>query len=146
VPLWLNHHYENIKFDKTITKQAPRLCRLITMFTAVKKSRRTFYISILFLSIFAVKLSIAVAPIFSLFGNKATVNAAIMQLEDSKDDKDNTAKETFKDKKIFEDKDLVLHCYTITPIVTENNILHNMEYALFLQTYHPVVPTPPPNA
>ncbi len=69
-----------------------------------------------------------------------------MQLElEGKNEKDTTEKELMKDKKFF-DEDLVLHCYKLTPILIENNILHNGEHALFVQTYHPVVPTPPPNA
>jgi hypothetical protein len=101
----------------------------------------------MFISIFFIKMSISVAPVFLLLNNK-TVRAVIMQLElEGKDEKDATDKDAIKDKKFFdEDKDLVIHCYTLTPILIETNILHNMEHALFVQTYHPVVPTPPPNA
>lgn len=78
--------------------------------------------------------------------NNTTVNAVIMQIElEDKDEKDVSEKGFLKDKKFF-DHDVVLHCYIITPSLIENNILHNMEQAIFVQTYHPVVPTPPPNA
>lgn len=98
-----------------------------------------------FLGIFLIKMMISVAPIFLTLNNK-TVNAVIMQLElEGKNEKDTTEKDLMKDKK-FVDEDIVFHCYAITPILIETNILHNKEHALFLQTYHPVVPTPPPNA
>lgn len=102
----------------------------------------------LFIGIFMMKMGISLAPLFLAFNNNKVVSAVILQLElEGKNEKDSTEKDAFKDKKFFdEDKDLVIHCYTLTPILIENNILHNQEHALFVQTYHPVVPTPPPNA
>lgn len=98
-----------------------------------------------FLGIFLIKMLISVAPLFLSLNNK-TVNAVIMQLElEGKNEKDTTEKDLIKDKKFF-DEDIVFHCYAITPILIETNILHNQEHALFVQTFHPVVPTPPPNA
>lgn len=90
-------------------------------------------------------MTISVAPVFLLLNNK-TVSAVIMQLElEGKDEKDSSEKDASKDKKFF-DENLVLHGYALTPIIVENNILHNQEHCLFVQTYHPIVPTPPPNA
>lgn len=92
-------------------------------------------------------MTISLSPIFLMLNNK-TVNAVIMQLElEGKDEKDAAEKDLLKEKKFFdEDKLLITHCYTLTPILVETNHLHNLEHALFVQTYHPVVPTPPPNA
>ena len=92
-------------------------------------------------------MAISLSPVFLILNNK-TVNAVIMQLElEGKDEKDAAEKDLLKDKKFFsEDKDFVTHCYALTPLLVETNILHNLEHALFVQTYHPVVPTPPPNA
>jgi Na+(H+)/acetate symporter ActP len=115
------------------------------IFATVKTRRNSILISLMFICIFLIKMTISVAPVFLMLNNK-TVNAVIMQLElEAKDEKDAAEKDLMKDKKFF-DEDIVFHCYALTPILIENNILHNQEHALFLQTYHPVVPTPPPNA
>jgi hypothetical protein len=99
----------------------------------------------MFIGIFLIKMSISVAPLFLMLNNK-TVNAVIMQLElEGKNEKDNAEKDFAKEKKFF-DENVVSHCYALTPILVENNILHNQEHALFVQTYHPEVSTPPPNA
>lgn len=111
----------------------------------MKKRVQHIWISILFLGIFAMKMGIAVAPIFLAFNNNKVVNAVIMQLElEGKSEKDSTEKEMAKEKKFF-DEDMIFHCYEVTPILLENNILHNQEHSLLVQTFHPVVPTPPPN-
>ncbi|GAB3926813.1 hypothetical protein GCM10028827_18340 [Mucilaginibacter myungsuensis] len=100
----------------------------------------------IFIGIFVMKMGISVAPIFLAFNNNKVINAVILQLElEGKDEKDTTEKESAKEKKFF-DEDLVMHCYAITPVLLENNLLHNQEHALPVQTFHPVVPTPPPNA
>lgn len=119
--------------------------RSIAIFVILKAGKFKILISLMFIGIFLIKMSISLAPLFLLLNNK-TVNAVIMQVElEGKDEKDNAEKDLFKDKKFF-DGDLVQHCYTLTPILIETNILHNHEHNLFVQTYHPVVPTPPPNA
>jgi len=112
----------------------------------MKTGKTRLLISTLFMFIFVIKMGISVAPLFLKLFNSKTVNAVIMQLEqEGKDEKDNPEKDFLKDKKFF-DEDLVIHCYTLTPIIIETNILHNQEHSLFVQVYHPVVPTPPPNA
>lgn len=90
-------------------------------------------------------MAISIAPVFLLLNNK-TVSAVIMQLElEGKDEKDTSTEKDFaKDKKFF-DESLVCQTYTLTPLIIEINILHNQEHCLFVQSYHPVVPTPPPN-
>lgn len=91
-------------------------------------------------------MAICIAPVFLLLNNK-TVNAVIMQLElEGKNEKDASSEKEFaKDKKFF-DENLVQHTYALAPVIIETNVLHNQENCLFVQTYHPAVPTPPPNA
>lgn len=101
-------------------------------------------IAALFIGIFAIKMIISVAPVFMCLNNK-TVRAVIMQLEhESKNEKEDPDKEAFKEKKFFDED--VNHLTVYKPIIVENNILHNQERSLYRQVYHPVVPTPPPNA
>ncbi len=94
-------------------------------------------------------MTVSVAPLFLVLNNK-TISAVILQLEqDGKGEKDNaekddTGKTSLKEKKFF-DEDIVAN-YTLLPILIDNNLLHNQEHALLVQLYHPVVPTPPPNA
>lgn len=97
-----------------------------------------------FILIFCVKMLISVAPVFLNFDDKVA-NAVIMQLEhESKTEKNDLEKDTLKDKKEFDEK--YFHMVECITFVIENNILHNRENVLYKQLYHPVVPTPPPNA
>jgi hypothetical protein len=89
-------------------------------------------------------MNISVAPLFSFLDDK-TVHAVIMQLEqETKTEKDDPDKDVFKEKKVFEPH--LMAFFDFRPILLETNILHNSENSLYIQTYHPVVPTPPPNA
>lgn len=101
-------------------------------------------VSVAFLFIFLVKMSISLAPLFSSIDSK-TAAAVIMQLEqETKGDKDDLSKDSLKEKKIFDDHLLISfehEHYTI-----EQNVLYKLEKSLYLQSYHPTVPTPPPNA
>ncbi|WCT13052.1 hypothetical protein [Mucilaginibacter jinjuensis] len=100
---------------------------------------------IMFMGIFMTKMFISVAPVFMSLNNK-TVNAVITQLElESKNDKEDPDKGTLKEKKFF-DEDFVFTIHDYKPLVVEINILHRLEKSLYTQVYHPVVPTPPPNA
>jgi hypothetical protein len=95
------------------------------------------------MSIFLVKMVISIAPVFLCMDNK-TVKAVILQLEhESKTEKDDLEKNTFKDKKSFDEN--INHIIAYTAYITETNVLHNLENSLYKQVYHPVVPTPPPN-
>jgi hypothetical protein len=101
-------------------------------------------VTVLFMSIFMVKMVISIAPVFLCMDNK-TVKAVIMQLEnESKTEKDDLEKSSFKDKKSFDEN--INHIIAYTAYITETNVLHNLENSLYKQVYHPVVPTPPPNA
>jgi hypothetical protein len=99
---------------------------------------------ILFMSIFVAKMVISIAPAFLCLDNK-TVSAVIMQLEhESKTEKEDPEKDAFKEKKVFDET--YLHFTVYRPFIVETNVLHNQENCLYQQVYHPVVPTPPPNA
>ncbi|TFF38778.1 hypothetical protein [Mucilaginibacter psychrotolerans] len=99
---------------------------------------------ILFMSIFVAKMAISIAPAFLCLDNKA-VNAVIMQLEhESKTEKEDPEKDTFKEKKVFDEN--FMHFVAYRTFVVETNVLHNQENTLYAQVYHPIVPTPPPNA
>jgi hypothetical protein len=97
----------------------------------------------MFMGVFMLKMAVSLAPVFLYLDSKA-VSAVIMQLEqESKAEKDTPDKDTFKEKKIFDAYDL--HSIDFITFIAETNVLHNQEHALYIQTYHPVVPTPPPN-
>ena len=94
--------------------------------------------------VFCVKMAISVAPIFLNLDGKIA-NAVINQLEhESKADKDDLDKDLTKEKKIFDE--FYFHSFEHTSFVVETNVLHNLENSLYKQVYHPIVPTPPPNA
>ncbi|HEY9196441.1 MAG TPA: hypothetical protein VIM77_09250 [Mucilaginibacter sp.] len=98
---------------------------------------------VMFMSVFTIKMAISLAPVFLYLDSKA-VNAVIMQLEqESKAEKDTPDKDTFKEKKVFDEYDI--HNISFITFITETKVLHNLEHSLYIQVYHPVVPTPPPN-
>lgn len=94
--------------------------------------------------VFALKMSVSTAPLlFTVFDSNVT-KAAIMQLEqENKGEKENTSKESFKEKKTFDEH--LLTVFHFDPFLIETNFLHNREHALLVQLFHPVVPTPPPS-
>jgi hypothetical protein len=97
----------------------------------------------MFMTVFALKMAISLAPVFLYLDSKA-VSAVILQLElESKGEKDTPDKDTFKEKKVFDEYDF--HSVDFITFVVETNVLHNQEHSLYIQAYHPVVPTPPPN-
>lgn len=94
--------------------------------------------------VFAVKMSISLAPLIT-FLDSGTAKAVIMQLElENKGEKDHVDKDAFKEKTTFDDHFLTV--FHFDPFLIETNYLHNQEHALLVQLFHPVVPTPPPNA
>ncbi|MCR8558055.1 hypothetical protein KXD93_10395 [Mucilaginibacter sp. BJC16-A38] len=97
-----------------------------------------------FMFVFCVKMAISVAPIFLNLDDKIA-NAVINQLEhESKTDKDDLEKDLTKEKKVFDE--FYFHSFEHTTFVAETSVLHNLENSLYKQVYHPIVPTPPPNA
>jgi len=90
-------------------------------------------------------MTISFAPSFFSSDSKDS-NSAIVQLEhETKSDKEEQGKDLLKEKKLF-DEQYNIGCLDHTAIRTATTILHTREHSLFVQTYHPVVPTPPPNA
>jgi len=106
------------------------------------RNKRTFA-SLLFIIVFAAKMTISVIPIFSMLDAKIAASV-IMQLEqESKGEKDDVEKDFFKEKKNFDEH--LFSCFDYKPLLVETNCLHNKEKALAVRLYHKVVPTPPPN-
>jgi hypothetical protein len=98
----------------------------------------------LFMLVFAVKMSISLAPLFT-FLDSGTAKAVIMQLEhENKGEKEGADKDVFKEKKSFDEHLLTLFRYDL--FLIETNYLHTREHTLLVQLFDPVVPTPPPNA
>jgi hypothetical protein len=107
------------------------------------KAKSKKIITIMFMAVFVVKMSISLVPLFS-FLDRGTARAVIMQLEqETKGEKENPDKDAFKEKKSFDEHLLTFFHYD--PYLVETNYLHNLEHSLLVQLYHPVVPTPPPN-
>ena len=101
-------------------------------------------VSLLFLFIFLVKMEISLAPLFSNIDSK-TAAAVILQLEqETKSDKDDLSKDAIKEKSVFDD--YLLSSFEHQPYIIEQKVLFNLEKSLYIQNYHPTIPTPPPNA
>ncbi len=100
---------------------------------------------ILFMGIFITKVFLSLAPVFVSLNNK-TVNKVIIQLEqETKAEKEDPDKSAIKEKKVFDEEFVsLIECAGVVP--AHLNVLHNQQRCLYLQTYHPLVPTPPPNA
>jgi len=100
--------------------------------------------SLLFMIVFAVKMSISLAPLIT-FLDSGTAKAVIMQLElENKGEKEIADKDAFKEKKTFDEH--LLTVFHFDPFLIETSYLHNQEHTLLVQLFHPIVPTPPPNA
>jgi hypothetical protein len=106
------------------------------------------------MAVFTLKMTMSIAPLFLSLNNKI-INTIITQLElDGKTeknnaekdnaDKDSTEKDLLKDKKFFDE--YLANTSVAAIILIQTNALHNQEHSLYVQLYHPVVPTPPPNA
>jgi len=106
------------------------------------RNKRTFA-SLLFIVVFVTKMMISVIPVFSMLDAKIAASV-IMQLEqETKGEKDNTDKDSLKEKKGFDEH--IYSFFDYKPLLVETNRLHNKEKALAVRLYHKVVPTPPPN-
>ena len=101
-------------------------------------------IVIAFMGIFTAKMVISGAPVFFAHLDKSLMNAVIMQLE-VENNSDDTGKSNVK----FADHKLMIQRYDLTYVpviidygVTNSFIEHSRRY---VDPYHPLVPTPPPN-
>jgi hypothetical protein len=89
-------------------------------------------------------MAISLAPLFSLLNSKIATSV-IMQLEhETKTEKEEQGKDALKEKKLFDDQ--FLSFFEYSSYFNEVKVFHTLENSLYIQTYHPVVPTPPPNA
>jgi hypothetical protein len=110
----------------------------------MKVRKYKILVVMLFLGVFFIKISVSIAPVF-LSLNSKVVSSFILQLEqESKIDKDDPEKDVFKEKKIFDE--YFHHALAYQSFLIQTSVLFNAEHHLYQQTYHPVVPTPPPNA
>ncbi|MFD0751804.1 hypothetical protein ACFQZS_16750 [Mucilaginibacter calamicampi] len=106
------------------------------------RNKRSFA-CFLFMIVFSTKMMISIIPIFSMLDANIAASV-IMQLEqESKNDKSDTDKDAFKEKKNFDEH--IYSFFDYKPVLVETNCLHNQEKALAVRLYHKVVPTPPPN-
>lgn len=102
-------------------------------------------ISIIFLSVFTIKMGLSIAPLI-LTIDKETVNAVIMQLELESQAKE--ANDTVKDMNKFVKKGSdLLHDYqfNLNPLSTECNLRYYTKARPYINSFFPSVLTPPPN-
>ena len=107
------------------------------------RNKRTFA-SLLFIVVFATKMAISVVPIFSLLDAKVAASVILQLEQETKGEKDDTDKDTFKEKKDFDEHTYSLFDYK--PLLVVSNCLRNQNKRLVVQIYSQTVPTPPPNA
>lgn len=113
------------------------------MFGTLKLRTIKLQLCLLFISVFLIKMAIAVVPVF-LDLNKKVVSAVILQLElETKSDKEDPGKDALKEKKFFDEEFTCL--LEFRPLIVEINLLHNLEKPLYIEACYSVVPTPPPN-
>lgn len=102
-------------------------------------------ISIIFLSVFTIKMGLSIAPLaFSL--DKEIVNAVIMQLELESQAKD--ANDSVKDMGKFIKKGAdLLHDYQfhLKPLSTDCHVRLYTKARPYINSFYPSVLTPPPN-
>lgn len=108
----------------------------------MRKEVSSILFSVLFLSIFTIKMVLSVAPLIMAHFDKQAVNAVIMQLEiehnaKSNDVKESTVKEYF-----------TLSNFGITlshPIQLTLSSMISSDHDKHVRAFYPPVPTPPPN-
>jgi len=102
-------------------------------------------IVIAFMGVFTSKMVISGAPVFFAHLDKCLMNAVIMQLE-VENHGDETGKGSIKyaadHKLMFHKHDLIYVPVLIDFGITNSFIDHSRRY---VDPYHPLVPTPPPN-
>ncbi|MBC7913913.1 MAG: hypothetical protein H7Y07_07305 [Pyrinomonadaceae bacterium] len=109
----------------------------------MQKERAIKLFSILFLSVFFMKMVISLAPLVIVHFDKQAVHAVIMQLEIENNAKSNDVKETsVKEYFTLSSFGLVLLHPTELILISMINVDHDKH----VQAFYPPVPTPPPNA
>lgn len=108
----------------------------------MKKDIAKKLFSILFLSIFFLKMVISVAPLIIAHCDRQTVNAVIMQLEIENNAKSNDVKET----SVKEYFTLSSFGFTLLhPIQLILTSMISVDHDKHVQAFYPPVATPPPN-
>lgn len=103
----------------------------------------TYGISLIFLFIFAIKMGLSVAPVFISL-DKKSVNAVIMQLEHDNDAKKSDSSKEFEKEKKGCDENFT-HALIFEAFHQHTSLSLAEESTAYSLTYHPSVPTPPPN-
>lgn len=104
---------------------------------------RRIAIAFTFLSIFAAKMFISGAPVFFSSLDKRLMSTVIMQLEEER--KGETGKDSvkFADQKLLFDKYEMIYQPIVEYVSVPNSFIEHAKR--YIGTYHPAVPTPPPN-
>ncbi|WP_207428232.1 hypothetical protein [Pedobacter sp. SYSU D00535] len=108
----------------------------------MKKEAASHILSIVFLSVFFVKMVISVAPIVIAHFDRESANAVIMQLEIEHSPKASDSKEVSV-KEYFTNAAHVLFSPSLTFILKAEDI--SSDHKKHIQSFYPSVPTPPPN-
>jgi hypothetical protein len=90
-------------------------------------------------------MAVTLAPLFYSSDDKNSCSLIVQLEHEAKSEKDDQGKDALKEKKVFDEKYNISYTDHAS-IIVATTILHTRENSLFVQTYHPVVPTPPPNA
>lgn len=102
-------------------------------------------IVIAFISIFTLKMVISAAPVFACI-DKDTIKSVIMQLEQEHHSEGDSSKDCLKliDYKIIDFK----YHYVYVPLLQEFGIKNCYidHFKRYVNPYHPLVPTPPPDS
>ena len=98
--------------------------------------------SIIFLTVFFLKMVISVAPLVISHFDKKAVNAVIMQLEIENNSKSNDVKESSV-KEYFTLSQFRLALTHPLQLILSSMI--SVDHDKHLQAFYPAVPTPPPN-
>jgi hypothetical protein len=108
----------------------------------MKKRTGKFFFSIVFLTVFFLKMVLSVAPLIVAHFDKQAVNAVIMQLEI-----ENHAKPgEVKDSSIKEYLTLIHFRLTqMSPTLLVLPSMISVDHDVHVQAFYPSVPTPPPN-
>jgi len=108
------------------------------------KKRYRLGIVVAFLSIFLVKMVISVAPVFIAQFDKETMNAVIMQVELEHGPDNDTAKNLkIADMKLVEHHNSDHYVSLRYHLQVKNSYIEHIKR--YVNPYHPMVPTPPPN-
>lgn len=103
------------------------------------------HIIIAFISIFSAKMVISAAPVFFSDCDKETINAVILQLEQEHGAEGDSGKNILK---FVDYKPIDFHyLYTCVPLLQSTGVTNAFidHFKRYVNSYHPSVPTPPPN-